>query len=97
MTGMSRTTRRVWVALTQMVILVGLFGLWQFAPDGVLDEFLVSRPNLIAAQASEWLGNGVLIKAATATLRTIFYGLMLGSVSGMLLGVVSAMFQLAFS
>jgi NitT/TauT family transport system permease protein len=83
-----RVRERVIVSAIQLALAVSLLGLWELAPNLLFDEILVSRPSLIAARTLTWLGNGVLLREAAATLQVVVFGLFLGGAAGVLLGLV---------
>jgi NitT/TauT family transport system permease protein len=84
---------RLLVIGIQCVLIAVVLALWQFAPDAVLDEMLVSRPSLIIAQTITWLSDGVLIGESLPTLKVVLGGLLWGGLSGILLGIAAALWR----
>src|SRR5262249_38371055 len=66
---------------------------WQFAPDSVFDELLVSRPSLIFTQTVTWLNDGTLWQQSTATAKVVLGGLLLGGLAGVALGIAAALIR----
>jgi NitT/TauT family transport system permease protein len=63
------------------------------APNLLFDEMLVSRPSLILAQTVRWLGDGVLLGEAFATLKVVFSGLLYGGLAGIAVGMLAALLR----
>lgn len=87
--GSGRLAAYIW----QIIIIAALIVVWQMAPDGSGVEMLVSRPSLIWSQSIKWLGDGVLLGAAFATLKVVLEGLLLGGLCGIVLGLAAALFR----
>jgi NitT/TauT family transport system permease protein len=75
------------------MIVAAVLAIWQFAPDTVVDDTLVSRPYDIALQTIAWLQDGTLADEAASTLVVVFYGLLWGGVLGVVLGLIAGMFE----
>jgi NitT/TauT family transport system permease protein len=84
---------RMLVFAIQFAIVGGLLAVWELAPNLLFDELLVSRPSLILAQTVKWLGDGVLLEEAFATLKVVFSGLLWGGLAGMVLGITAALWR----
>ncbi len=87
-----RRSETVRVALTQILIVLTILALWQFAP-GLLhfDELLMSKPSAILARTVLWLGNGVLFTQAWATMKVVIGGFLLGGGAGFVLGIAAGL------
>jgi NitT/TauT family transport system permease protein len=83
--------QRALVLFTQAAIVLGALAAWQFFPDFFADEFLISRPALIAGQAAAWLADGTLAEAAFDTLKVVLLGLLAGAAAGIALGAAAAL------
>lgn len=75
---------RVW----RVVALVVWLGSWELASDTLIDPFFSSAPSLIGVRVWEWLSTGYIWVHLGATLREMGLGLLLGSVSGIIVGFV---------
>lgn len=91
-TKFSGVTRAATILL-QALIVGGLCALWQWAPDTIVDDTLVSRPADILGQLLEWLRDGVIRKEAASTLATVAFGLVGGGLLGLGLGVASGLMR----
>ena len=79
-------------ALRRVLVIAGLFVLWEAATGGfggafkVLDPILVARPSGAFAEIVDYARSGPLAKDLSFTLTAAFAGLALGIVGGVLVG-----------
>jgi NitT/TauT family transport system permease protein len=73
---------------------VGILALWELAAGRWLDPFWFSSPLRILTHLVEWAREGSLLGHLVVTLRETFLGYLLGSATGVLVGVV--LFRLEF-
>jgi len=67
---------------------VGILVLWEIAAGRWVDPFWFSSPVRIVTHLVQWTREGTLFGHLMVTLRETFLGFLLGSVAGILLGVV---------
>src|SRR5205823_10377995 len=83
--GEEREDRLRLLAL-RLALLVGVIGLWDVASGRWIDQFFVSRPSLIGTRLLTWTTNGTLAFHAGTTLQEALLGLILGGISGVVVG-----------
>ncbi|MBI4592794.1 MAG: ABC transporter permease [Candidatus Rokubacteria bacterium] len=89
--------RREWARLLAWRIGLGLgvLALWELAAGRVIDPFWFSSPLRILRHLVEWIRAGTLFMHLMVTLRETFLGFLLGSVTGIAVGVVLSRFEFA--
>ena len=89
------TTRREWPRLLawRVAFGIGILLLWEFAAGRWVDPFWFSSPLRIVAHLIQWTREGTLFGHLLVTLRETFLGYVLGSVAGILAGVVLSRLQ----
>ena len=82
--------RREWLRLLgwRLGFGVGILVLWEVAAGRWLDPFWFSSPLRILSHLIQWTREGTLFGHLMVTLRETFLGYLLGSVAGILVGVV---------
>lgn len=76
----------------QFAIVVAILVAWELLSgnpgkgQGLVDEFFVGRPSLIAQRLTSWIASGVMLESARITLVEAALGFVLGSLTGMALG-----------
>jgi NitT/TauT family transport system permease protein len=88
-----RDGKRIFVNVSRVALPIAVLLLWQFAsgdPDegALIDEFYISKPTEIWAALVDWWNEGILIESVQATLVAMFWGFLLGAVSGIIVGVI---------
>jgi NitT/TauT family transport system permease protein len=76
------------VLLVRLGVIVGFFVLWQLASGRFIDPYFVSSPTKIAADLWEGFSDGRLIADVGTTMYEAGAGLVVGMVSGILVGLV---------
>ncbi len=90
----TRARRRYWVIFTlRILLLVAVLGGWELAGRlHWIDPFFFSMPSLIADQIYDWFVNGTsqgpLLTQVWVTLEETGLGFLIGSVAGVLCGIV---------
>jgi NitT/TauT family transport system permease protein len=78
------------VVTVQLVIVIGLIGLWEYASGVWIRPFYLSKPSLIGERLLEWVVSGELWfhleVTLLETLLGFFFGALLGFSAGLLLG-----------
>jgi len=84
------TPRREWPRLLgwRVAFGVGVLLLWEFAAGRWVDPFWFSSPTRIIVHLVQWTREGTLFGHLIVTLRETFFGFILGSVTGILVGLV---------
>ena len=77
---------KVWAL--RIVIVGGLFLLWQFGSGTLFDEFFLSRPTAIVGQFWDLAASGRLFYHAGITVTEALTGFLCGGFVGMTAGVV---------
>jgi NitT/TauT family transport system permease protein len=82
--------RREWPRLLgwRLAFGIGILALWELATGPLLDPFWFSSPLRIAAHLVQWMREGTLFGHLMVTLRETFLGYVLGSVTGVAVGVM---------
>lgn len=81
------------MALQQAAFLLAVLLLWEVTGAYLVDPFWSSRPSLIAERLWLLIGNGDLAWHVTATVTEAGLGLAVGSVTGVILGLLMARFS----
>ncbi len=81
-------TSAVRINLGRLLLFVTVLVVWQVASGTVIDEFNVSQPTDVAAQAWEWLLDGTLWFHSWITIQETLAGLLIGIVAGVVAGFV---------
>lgn len=80
--------RKTFVAVTQILILVGIIALWEILANiGILDSFIMSQPSRIMKTFTSMLSNGLLMHIGVTCLETLA-GFVLGTLLGTLVAVI---------
>jgi NitT/TauT family transport system permease protein len=83
-----RKQRRVLVAVTRLIILAGVIGLWEIlAQLKMIDSFIMSQPSRIIDTLSNMMTNGLMEHIGVTCLETII-GFLLGTILGTLIAVL---------
>lgn len=82
------------VLLVRLGVIVGFFALWQLASGRMIDPYFVSSPSRIAADLREGFSDGRLLTDIGTTMYEAGAGLVVGMVSGILVGLVFAFWPL---
>ncbi|MCL5045669.1 MAG: ABC transporter permease [Actinobacteria bacterium] len=76
-----------WTILgAQLLIVVGVLGLWEYASGRWVETYVVSKPSLVALSFVELIGTGKLWLHTRVTLMEILVGYPIGSLAGILTG-----------
>jgi NitT/TauT family transport system permease protein len=76
------------VLLVRLGVIVAFFVLWQLASGRVIDPYFVSSPSRIAVDLYEGFSGGRLITDVGTTMYEASAGLVIGMVSGIIVGLV---------
>jgi NitT/TauT family transport system permease protein len=80
--------RKIYVAVTQFTILIGLVVLWEvLARLKVIDAFIMSQPSRIVDTFVSMISNNLLMHIGVTALETII-GFLLGTIIGTLVAVI---------
>lgn len=74
--------------LGQVFVAGALIAGWEALSRWVFDPFWISSPWPVAKLVWEWLITGYVFRHALVTLQEMMYGLVLGSVSGLFVGIM---------
>lgn len=77
---------KVWAL--RIVIVGGLFALWQFGSGTLFDEFFISRPSAIAGEFMDLVSSGRLFYHAGITVTEALSGFLCGGLIGTTAGVL---------
>ena len=82
--------RREWLRLLAWRLAFGLTALavWELATGRFIDPFWFSSPSRIVRHLIDWIREGSLFGHLIVTLRETFLGFVLGSLSGIIVGVL---------
>lgn len=72
----------------QIVVVITLLVCWELASGTLVHDLLISRPSAVLPLFWEWIIDGSLVSNALGTFRSALFGLLLGGVSGMLVGAL---------
>jgi NitT/TauT family transport system permease protein len=82
------------VLIVRLGVIVGFFLLWQFSSGRLIDPYFVSSPSNIAVDLFEGFSDGRLLGDVGTTMYEAGAGLIIGMVSGILVGLVFAFWPL---
>lgn len=82
------------VLLVRLGVIVGFFALWQLASGRMIDPYFVSSPSRIAADLREGFSDGRLLTDIGTTMYEAGAGLVVGMITGILVGLVFAFWPL---
>jgi len=83
---------RVVVHVTQAVIIIGVYLLWQVGTDaGFVDPFLWSTPGAVGERLVQWTTDGTILTNLLITLYEAAAAFVIGAVSGIVLGFLLGM------
>ncbi|MEV4033602.1 ABC transporter permease [Streptomyces umbrinus] len=87
--------KRMIVRVSRVVLPVALLLTWETTtgdpktePGVLFDSFFISKPSEIWAALNGWVEEGVLLESIQATVVAMLYGFTIGSVFGILVGIV---------
>ncbi|MBA2608073.1 MAG: ABC transporter permease [Actinobacteria bacterium] len=83
------------VGLTRLALVLVVFGFWEFASGSLFSTFWISKPSLIAAYIFKWIFYGDFFYQLSFTFGSMIAGFTLGTVLGLLAGVVLSRSQFA--
>lgn len=86
---------RTKVSLARLGLVSALFGFWEFASGRLFSAFWISKPSLIAAYIFKWIVYGDFFYQLSFTFGSMIAGFTLGTVLGLLAGVVLSRAQFA--
>jgi NitT/TauT family transport system permease protein len=86
---------RTKVSLARLGLVLALFGSWEFASGTLFSTFWVSKPSLIAVYIFKWIVYGDFFYQLSFTFGSMIAGFTLGTVLGLLAGVVLSRAQFA--
>lgn len=72
----------------QIVVIIVLLICWELVSGTLVHDLLISRPSAVLPLFWEWIIDGSLLSNALGTFRSALFGLLLGGVSGMLVGAM---------
>jgi NitT/TauT family transport system permease protein len=76
------------LALKRTLLLGCLVALWELVPQlGLIDQFFISRPSLIAERIYEWASSGELIIHLLVTAQEAAGGFVIGTILGTIAGL----------
>jgi NitT/TauT family transport system permease protein len=91
MHGPDRPPNRVVVIVAQLAITATVLGAWQWgANTGHIDTFFFASPAQIGATIAKWWAKNYVLRDILVTMEETLLGLGIGSVAGILLGIVLA-------
>lgn len=82
------------VSLLRLLVLAVALVVWQLTARALEIEFFISKPTEIWDKLVEWVGSGYLIDNLGVTLQATFYGFLLGSATGIVVGFVLGLIPL---
>lgn len=82
------------VLLVRLGVIVGFFALWQLASGRMIDPYFVSSPSRIATDLREGFSDGRLLTDIGTTMYEAGAGLVVGMITGILVGLVFAFWPL---
>lgn len=84
----ARKRKTAWIRFAQILLLAGLFALWEFAARmGWIDAFIVSSPSRVWGTLTNlWFTGELWLHLGTSCLETVV-GFLLGTVAGALIAV----------
>lgn len=91
--GRGRDVKQIIVNVCRVALPAGVLLFWQLAsgdPDdgALIDSFYISKPSEIWGALTDWWDEGILLESIQATLTAMFWGFLLGAVSGIVVGVI---------
>lgn len=93
MAGVRMTRRALAVRATQILLLVAILAVWQFAvSSGRVSSFTISAPSTIATQLGNWFITGSIWPDLGATLYVLLIGYTIGVGAGVVLGMLTGLF-----
>ena len=80
--------RKIFVFMTQIVILVGFLALWELlANKNIIDSFIMSRPSRIWETLTNLTSNDLLMHIGVTVYETVI-GFLLGTVLGIVIAII---------
>ena len=80
--------RKIFVFMTQIVILVGFLALWELlANKNIIDSFIMSKPSRIWETLTNLTSNDLLMHIGVTVYETVI-GFLLGTVLGILIAII---------
>jgi len=93
---MKISLRTIYINVVRFVILAVLVFLWELASGGIYEDFelisplIIGRPSLIAEDFIRYVTSDLFIRDLSATMQATIWGLIIGIVSGVGLGIIFA-------
>jgi NitT/TauT family transport system permease protein len=81
--------RRIYIVITQLVLLISFFLFWEFAVNTkIIDAFIISQPSKIFSYVISTLQNGTLYKHISYTVGETVVGFLVGTALGTIAAIV---------
>lgn len=81
--------RRIYIVITQLVLLISFFLFWEFAANTkIIDAFIISQPSKIFSYVISTLQNGTLYKHISYTVGETVVGFLVGTALGTIAAIV---------
>ena len=83
------------VALARILIVLVVFGIWEFASGNLFSAFWISKPSLIAAYIWKWVVTGDFFYHLSFTFGSMLAGFAMGTLLGLAVGILLSRTQFA--